>query len=146
MVAAVLAAGCNDVRDAVARAEAVSGIRGSADFVAVSGSFKRMRNILEQAGDVGEGAVVEGEVPEQRALREAAEAVHRRTEPLIAERRYREALEQMGTLRPEIDAFFDRVMVMDPDLAVRAGRLRLLGGVVRGFAGVADFSEMVGAG
>ena len=53
VVKAVLAAGAKDVRDAVARAEAVTAVRGSDDFAAVSAAFKRMKNILAQAA--GEG-------------------------------------------------------------------------------------------
>jgi glycyl-tRNA synthetase beta chain len=49
VVKAVLAAGANDVRDAVVRAEAVTAVRGSEDFAAVSAAFKRMKNILAQA-------------------------------------------------------------------------------------------------
>ena len=54
VVKAVLAAGSDDVRDAIARAEAVSAVRGSADFEAVSAAFKRMKNILAQAKEKGE--------------------------------------------------------------------------------------------
>ena len=54
VVKAVLAAGSDDVRDAVARAEAVTAVRGSADFEAVSAAFKRMKNILAQAKEKGE--------------------------------------------------------------------------------------------
>ncbi len=53
VVKAVLAAGANDVRDAVARAEAVTAVRGSEDFAAVSAAFKRMKNILAQATEKG---------------------------------------------------------------------------------------------
>ena len=53
VVKAVLAAGANDVRDAVARAEAVTAVRGSDDFAAVSAAFKRMKNILAQATEKG---------------------------------------------------------------------------------------------
>ena len=53
VVKAVLAAGANDVRDAVARAEAVTAVRGSEDFAAVSAAFKRMKNILAQAEEKG---------------------------------------------------------------------------------------------
>ena len=53
VVKAVLAAGANDVRDAVARAEAVTAVRGSEDFAAVSAAFKRMKNILAQAEERG---------------------------------------------------------------------------------------------
>ena len=45
--------GSDDVRDAVARAEAVTAVRGSEDFAAVSAAFKRMKNILAQAKEKG---------------------------------------------------------------------------------------------
>src|SRR5580698_1006783 len=66
VVKAVLSAGAEDVRDAVARAEAVTAVRGASsgdtgDFAAVSAAFKRMKNILSQAGEKGiaSGAGVE---------------------------------------------------------------------------------------
>ena len=53
VVNAVLAAGADDVRDAIARAEALTVARGSEDFVAVSAAFKRIKNILRQAEEKG---------------------------------------------------------------------------------------------
>ncbi len=63
-----------------------------------------------------------------------------------AEKSYAAALEEIATLRPQVDAFFDAVMVMAPDEAVRANRLALLEKVLRDFSGIADFSEIVVAG
>lgn len=152
VVTAVLVVDSGDARDAVARAEAVSRMRDSADFLAVSAAFKRMKNILEQAEAKGESfaevpavAAIDA-VPEQAALEAAATQLRGRVEDLVAGREYGAALEQMATLRPAINAFFDRVMVMDPDPALRAGRLRLLAGILKTFAGIADFSEIVTAG
>ncbi len=51
VVNAVLAAGYDDIRDAIARAEALTAVRGSEDFIAISASFKRMKNILRQAAE-----------------------------------------------------------------------------------------------
>ena len=65
---------------------------------------------------------------------------------LRGEKRYAEALEAMATLRPQVDAFFDAVMVMAPDAEVRGNRLALLEKVLRDFSGIADFSEIVVAG
>src|SRR4029077_10752609 len=53
VINAVLAADADDVRDAIARAEALTAARASADFEAVSAAFKRINNILRQGG--GEG-------------------------------------------------------------------------------------------
>ena len=49
VVSAVLAAGSDDVVDAIARAEAVSEVRGSEDFASISVAFKRIKNIIRQA-------------------------------------------------------------------------------------------------
>ncbi len=152
VVTAVLIANSADVADAAARAEAVTSMRGSADFLAVSAAFKRMTNILQQAETRGEplgnGIVVESDsdVPEQKALTATARELQSHVERLVAEQNYVEALEAMAAMRPQVDAFFDKVMVMDPDADVRASRLALLGAIVRTFAGIADFSEIVTAG
>ncbi len=149
VVAAVLAAGTSDIRDAVARAEAVSSMRSSADFVAVSAAFRRMKNILEQAAAKGEAIDGAGDAPssvEQALLAATFTAVQGRVEALVRRREYAEALQLMATMRPAVDAFFERVMVMDPDPGVRAGRLQLLHAIVQQFSGIADFSEMVTAG
>jgi glycyl-tRNA synthetase beta chain len=151
VVKAVLAAGSDDVRDAVARAEAVTSVRGSADFEAVSAAFKRMKNILAQAKEKGESfdaaaGVAKDAHPAQAALAAAAAKVGAEVEALGARREYVPALEAVATLRPQVDAFFDQVMVMDPDAEVRRGRLGLLAAIVKSFSGIADFSEIVTAG
>ncbi len=148
VVAAVLRVGADGVKDAVARAQAVTAVRGSEDFAAVSAAFKRMTNILAQAAEKGiapasgldvlllkDGAELElaskaADVkPEVMKLREGGDYVR--------------ALELIATLRPQVDAFFEAVMVMDPDEAVRANRLALLGKVLGDFGGIAAFSEIV---
>ncbi len=152
VVTAVLVVGTSDVRDVLARAEAVSRMRQSADFLAVSAAFKRMKNILEQAEAKGEplgssGSLGDGDaMPEQRALHTAFRDVRSRVEASVVAREYGEALESMATLRPAVDGFFDKVMVMDPDPVVRGERLRLLAEILRTFSGIADFSEVVSAG
>jgi glycyl-tRNA synthetase beta chain len=151
VVKAVLAAGAEDVRDAVARAEAVTAVRGSEDFAAVSAAFKRMKNILAQAEEKGfapsgafDGALLTDAT--EKALAERSAALAGQVKALRTEKKYVAALEAIATLRTQVDAFFDAVMVMDPDAAVRANRLALLERVVGDFAGIADFSEIVVAG
>jgi glycyl-tRNA synthetase beta chain len=151
VVKAVLAAGANDVRDAVARAEAVTAVRGSEDFAAVSAAFKRMKNILSQAWEKGitAGSCVDASLlteTTEKALAEKSAALAVTVKEFGAEKNYKAALEQIATLRPQVDAFFDAVMVMAPDPAVRANRLALLEKVLGDFSGIADFSEIVVAG
>ena len=150
VVAAVLAVGADDVRDAVARAEAVTAVRGGDDFAAVSAAFKRMKNILAQAskempGKLGQ-AEMRGSAPAQAALLERAQEIGNRAEHLADQNRYEGALTEIAKLRPQIDTFFSEVMVMDPDPALRAGRLALLQAIVSSFSRIADFSEIVVAG
>jgi glycyl-tRNA synthetase beta chain len=151
VVKAVLAVGADDVRDAIARAEAVTAVRGSEDFAAVSAALKRSRNILTQATE--KGIVFGTDIAGLTLTSPAEEALVARTievQNLIAPMRpvadYVGALEAIATIRPEIDRFFDSVMVMDPDETVRYTRLTILNWIQQGFSGIADFSEIVTAG
>jgi glycyl-tRNA synthetase beta chain len=146
VVNAVLAAGADDVRDAIARAEALSAARESADFAAISAAFKRIKNILRQAEEKGFAIGAPGDAklaPEAEQLAAAAAALAPEVASLRQERAYGAALASIATLRPVVDAFFDKVMVLDPDAAVRGAHLALIDGVLRGFSGIADFSEIV---
>ncbi len=152
VVNGVLAAGSDDVVDAVARAEAVAKVRPSEDFEAISTSFKRMKNILRQAteagkwkaaaGEFGKVVVAQGEPAEKElALQSAATATV--VKQLRASRHYEQALTEISRLRPVVDAFFDKVMVMVEDERERNRRLALLQTLVNEFSTIADFSEIV---
>jgi glycyl-tRNA synthetase beta chain len=62
----------------------------------------------------------------------------------IDRRDYAGALADLSKLRPEVDAFFDHVMVMDADPVLRANRLALLGELHSLFTGIADLSRLPG--
>jgi glycyl-tRNA synthetase beta chain len=148
VVNAVLAADANDIVDATARAEAVAKVRPSADFEAISTSFKRMKNILRQAAEA-KSKVAEPFDPaalseaEEKKLASAIPQVANNVNALRAARRYEQALLEISQLRPAIDSFFDKVMVMVDDQSLRAQRLGLLQTLVREFSSIADFSEIV---
>jgi len=146
VVSAVLAAGADDVRDAIARAEALTAARESADFAAISAAFKRIKNILRQAEEkkfvVGSPKDVKL-APEAQILADAANSLAPEVAKLRDQRGYGEALAAIATLRPVVDAFFDKVMVLDPDPAVRGANLGLIDEVLRRFSDIADFSEIV---
>jgi glycyl-tRNA synthetase beta chain len=146
VVNAVLAAGADDVRDAIARAEALTVARESADFAAISAAFKRIKNILRQAEEKGfaiQPAFGTTLAPEAQQLAAAAAVLAPEVARLRQERSYNEALVRIATLRPVVDAFFDKVMVLDPDEKIRGAHLALIDEVLRGFSGIADFSEIV---
>jgi glycyl-tRNA synthetase beta chain len=147
VVSAVLAAGADDVRDAISRAEALSAVRGSDDFVAISAAFKRIKNILKQAVEKGE-TIAAGSgsalvLAEEKKLLAESTALAARVAELRQARNYAAALEAIATLRPAVDAFFEAVMVMAPEPELRAARLGLIQSVLDGFSGIADFSEIV---
>ncbi|HXZ30815.1 MAG TPA: glycine--tRNA ligase subunit beta [Terriglobales bacterium] len=148
VVNAVLAADAGDVVDAVARAEAVSKVRPSADFESISIAFKRMKNILRQAAETGKQVreAINPALLEEGAERElASEIPHtsRKVEALRGERNYEQALIEISKLRPIVDRFFDKVMVMVDDDRIRANRLALLQSLLKQFSTIADFSEIV---
>jgi glycyl-tRNA synthetase beta chain len=60
-----------------------------------------------------------------------------------AEKKYDQALLEISKLRPAVDLFFDKVMVMADDPSLRGMRLQLLERLVNEFSTIADFSEIV---
>lgn len=154
VVSAVLAAGSDDVRDALARADALTAVRGSEDLAAIAAAFKRIKNILRQATEKGIlqpgealSPAIDGLLNDaaERGLAAEARRLAPEVESLRAKREYRQALERIATLRPHVDLFFDKVMVMVDDDAVRHNRLALVTEVLSGFSSIADFSELVSA-
>jgi glycyl-tRNA synthetase beta chain len=146
---AAFAAGADDLVDTVERVAALKAIRHTKNFGPLAASFKRIRNILEKsagASDKTQAGV------KQDLLREAAElqlqsAAQRIGEEALRrkkEKKYRQALEKISELRPAVDFFFDQVLVMHEDESIRRNRLALLGGLLKEFSTIADFSELGG--
>ena len=71
-------------------------------------------------------------------------AVARKVEPMFAEREYTAALKLLAALRKAVDDFFDGVMVMADDPALRANRLALLARIQSLFLHAADLSRLPG--
>jgi len=148
VVKAVLAADAESVVDALARAEAVAKVRPSADFESISVAFKRMKNILRQAAETKKSIA---ETLDTGALKEESEkalAVQIPQTATVVEKQragknYEGALLEIAKLRPAIDTFFDKVMVMVDDEKLRANRLVLLQTLLKEFSTIADFSEIV---
>ena len=148
VVNAVLAAESDDVVDAIARAEAVTNIRPTEDFLAISMAFKRIKNILRQAQESGKkwpeefrpGDLVD---PVEKELGTRVAETRTRVQSLRQSKKEREALAHIAQLRPVVDTFFDKIMVMVDDERLRSNRLALLATMQRSFSTIADFSEIV---
>ncbi len=147
VIAAVLTSDADDIPDACARCEALTAVRGSADFIAVAAAYKRIRNILDQARTSGiewssadENLLFE---PEEKALYAASEKLAAQVSELRVRHEYRQALERIAGLAPVVDAFFTKIMVMAPDSSLRTARLRLIESLLTSISGIADFAEIV---
>jgi glycyl-tRNA synthetase beta chain len=147
-VAAVFRAGADDLVDAQKRLLALRAIRKSKNFEPLAVSFKRTRKILEKAGVAsGENRQVNAELFESAAERELHRVVRDAASKVQSLKRageYQEALEAIAGLRGAVDKFFDGVMVMAENEAVRNNRLSLLAELLREFTTIADFSEIGG--
>ncbi|MBS1841384.1 MAG: glycine--tRNA ligase subunit beta [Acidobacteria bacterium] len=148
-VNAVFRAGADDLVDARKRLEALRAIRKSKNFEPLTVSFKRIRKILEKAGKQAEGVHIQTDLFEGDAERTLFASM-RKAGPKVEEQKraghYKEALEVIASLRPEVDRFFEQVMVMAENEAVKKNRLALLSELLREFSTIADFSELGGEG
>ncbi|MFC1750430.1 DALR anticodon-binding domain-containing protein, partial [Pseudomonadota bacterium] len=108
---------------------------------------KRASNILRQAGEKGEqpSAAVSASLLQEateKALFERVSSVAEAVKPALEKFDYTAALQEMAALRESVDAFFDEVMVMAEDDAVRLNRLALLNTLRSLFLQVADVSKL----
>ena len=116
------------------------------DAQSLAAANKRIANILRKApGPIGD-AIDEGLLldPAEQVLGEQLVAVARMVEPKFRARQYTEALQNLAVLRKAIDEFFDSVMVMAEDPALRANRLALLRRLQSLFMHAADLSKLPG--
>jgi glycyl-tRNA synthetase beta chain len=146
-VNAALAAGSDDLVDAIERTRALRAIRTTRNFEPLAVSFKRIRKILEKAG-AQETWKLPGVRPElfeheaERRLQGEAQRVAQEVGEHKRAGRYREALQRIAELRPAVDEFFDKVLVMAEQEEIRKNRLTLLHGLLGEFSTIADFSEL----
>ena len=144
-VNAVLASGCGTLADVEARLMALAAVRPTENFEPLAASFKRIQNILKQANFSGDDGA-----PDPALLETGPEAdLHAEFERVRVAAKaatYQKALEDIASLRPRVDTFFDKVLVNAKDEKVRANRLTLLHNLLTEFSTIADFSEIVTAG
>jgi glycyl-tRNA synthetase beta chain len=143
-VNAVFRAGADDLVEAQKRLTALRAIRKSKNFEPLTVSFKRIRKIIEKA-NLKDRAQVNPELFQSDAERELFSAGREAAAYVQSEKkagRYERALERIAGLRKSVDRFFEEVMVMADDEAVRRNRLALLSEQLREFTTIADFSEI----
>lgn len=144
LVEAVLNAGCEDVWAASRRLKALEAESSRPGFAASAQTFKRVANILRKQGGGADGSYSRALLREEpeKALADALEAMAARFDALWSADRFDELLALMDDVRPTVDAFFEGVMVMDEDPAVRANRLNLLQALRTRMGLLADFTAL----
>ena len=136
--------GEDDLVRLLARVEALQAFMATDDGANLLAGYKRAANILKQAGEVSDTAAVTPPTEADAALLAALDAAEPAATAAVAEERFTDAMAALASLRAPIDAFFEGVMVNDPDEAVRAYRLGLLARFTGAVHGVADFSKIEG--
>lgn len=142
-VDAVMAVASGDPTDTLRRVHALAGFRTSDAGHDLSIAFKRAANLAD--ADAGTDLDRSIMVADEAALADALAEARARVAPLLGTAHdYEGALAALADLRGPVDAFFDGVLVMDPDEKLRRNRLALLNGLVGLFDGFADFGKLAG--
>ncbi len=144
---AVMAREPESLLDFAHRLAAVQDFLGLDEAESLAAANKRIANILRKSNEESAAAVDAAlfEEEAEKDLYAALERVGGAVRPLIAGHEYAEALRSLAELRAPVDRFFDDVMVMTDDEAVRRNRLVLLGELRTLFLDIADVSRLSAA-
>jgi len=139
----VRALGITNALDINNRVQAVNAFSSMNEAQALAAANKRVSNILAKNG----GDSVSEEIntsllseDAEKVLAQQVAAKQTEVQPLLADAKYKEALASLADLRAAVDAFFDNVMVMADDEAVKNNRLALLKQLQGLFIAIADIS------
>lgn len=132
----------SDIYDAYLRIQAIHEARSSDQFLKLSAAFKRVKNILQgqKAGTVSDSLL---KLPAERDLNRACSENRQAFLTALEKRDYSRCVAILTSFKPVVDRFFDDVLVMDPDPALRNNRIALLAGVDTLFADFIDFEKLV---
>lgn len=128
------------------RIDAIGRFAALPEAEALAAAHKRIGNILKKA-DIDIPSAIDRDLlsePAESALAEAVEAAIGDTDEALHRHDYVQVLERMARLRPQVDAFFDAVMVNADDPAVRGNRLALLKRLADRFGAVAAIEHLSG--
>lgn len=142
VIQAVMALRPTRPADFAARVSAVSHFRSLEGAEALAAANKRVGNILSKNQAQGRSEWQSDLLKEQaeQVLGKALSEAKQKTAPFVAQQDYQALLSVLATLRQPVDDFFDNVMVMDDDNALRTNRLALLSDLQAQFTQVADIS------
>ncbi|MDO4641990.1 MAG: glycine--tRNA ligase subunit beta [Neisseria sp.] len=140
-VAAVLSKKPSQLNDLAAKLQAVAAFKQLPEAAALAAANKRVQNLLKKAdSELGEVSEALLQQDEERALFTAAKLLQPNIEAALAHQDFQTALAELAAIRPQVDAFFDHVMVMTDDAAVKQNRLNLLNRLAQLMNAVADIA------
>ncbi|MFC1689190.1 glycine--tRNA ligase subunit beta [Pseudomonadota bacterium] len=144
LISAALASGWDTLPDLDRRLNALSEFMGQEEAASLAAANKRIGNILRKTDDVVSGTIDSNlfTFDEERYLFEEINRLDEIVLPLLEKGEYATSLKQLASLKQPVDAFFDSVMVMDKNDALRLNRLSLLSHLKALFDRIADLSVL----
>ena len=145
VIAAVAGVSVDHVPNVWKRVRALEALKAHPDFDSIAVAFKRVVNIIRKAGDVCKEDKIDESLFEdatESALYGIFQQVRSRVADKLDHGLFDAALEEIASLRKPVDAFFDGVMVMSENTALRRNRLALLERISCLFGMIADFSKI----
>jgi glycyl-tRNA synthetase beta chain len=144
LFSSVKAIHCTKPYDAYLRVQALQKFIDMPEAASLASAHKRVNNLLSKQKDlhlpVFQASLIEE--PQEKALVEAVSAQYHQIADLCTKQDYSAALLLLATLKPELDSFFDKVLVMCENEAVRLNRLALLKTLSDLFLKIADLSYL----
>ncbi|MGZ5495941.1 MAG: glycine--tRNA ligase subunit beta, partial [Candidatus Aminicenantales bacterium] len=142
LVGAALGPGVDQIVDVLARVEALDALKSSPQFEPFILMVKRIANIIKglPAAKVNPDLLAE---KEERELFSTLSIVSSNAQPMIARGDFARAQGIIFKLQPELNTFFDQVLVMAEDKKIRQNRLGLLQSIAKMLLGIADYSQIV---
>jgi len=144
LISAVLASGWDTLPDLDKRLSALSDFMGQEDAKSLAAANKRIGNILRKSDETISKTIDMKllVLDEEKQLFEDVSKLEEKILPLLEQGDYETSLKLLAALRDPVDAFFDAVMVMDQDMALRVNRLSLLARLKALFGRIADLSVL----
>lgn len=139
---AVLSTGIDSFVDVKKKVAAFAELKRQPHFEPLAIAFRRVVSILteEAQGPLEPDLLKE---PQEKELYQRYLAIREPAEQFIREKKFADALEKIAEIKSAVDSFFDHVLVMTDEEALRKNRLRLLNHVSHLFSQLADFSKIV---
>lgn len=144
VVAAVTGVGVDHVPNVWKRVQALAALKNAPDFEPLATAFKRVVNIIKKSEGFEIAAIDPGRFEDvsETELHNACRTTSEKVAAALAQGQFDTAMREIASLRPQVDAFFEAVLVMAEDKTIRNNRFALLASIAELFETIADFSKI----